>query len=144
MAALEVLHRLLGRDQLGGEDLRGVLVLGRLRRIAGAAALSARTSACRAEAWSFSTSPSWRLSRISSCRWLPRTAAAWLASDWWRCCSASMACAIWIFGSARLSIWEFAEAVRYFHSFTIGLGMDSSCSGAAAGPVMLVVFHSPR
>jgi hypothetical protein len=35
-----------------------------------------------------------------------------------------MACAIWIFGSARWSICALAEAVRYFHSFTNGLGMD--------------------
>ena len=34
VAALEVLHRLLGGDQLGGERLRGVLVLGRLGRVA--------------------------------------------------------------------------------------------------------------
>ena len=34
VAALEVLHRLLGGDQLGGEGLRGVLVLRRLGRVA--------------------------------------------------------------------------------------------------------------
>ena len=34
VAALEVLHRLLGGDQLGGEGLGGVLVLGGLGRVA--------------------------------------------------------------------------------------------------------------
>ena len=34
MAALEVLHRLLGRHELGGERLRGVLVLPGLGRVA--------------------------------------------------------------------------------------------------------------
>src|SRR3954451_25113728 len=34
-----------------------------------------------------------------------------------------MAWAIWIFGSAFWSIFALAEAVRYFHSFTNGLGI---------------------
>jgi len=81
---LEVLDVLLGGHQLGGEGLRGLLELGRLGLVALGPGLVASTSDCRADAWNFSTSPSCRFSFISSCRWLPITAAACWDSAW--CC----------------------------------------------------------
>ncbi len=48
--------RLLGRDQLGGEGLRGLLVVAAFVLVAAGPGPSARTSACRALACRFSTS----------------------------------------------------------------------------------------
>ena len=75
-------------------------------------ASSASTSAWRAEACSRSTSLICRFSFISSCRWLPMTAAAcWDRAACWRCAS-SMACWICTFGSACSSILELNSAIR--------------------------------
>src|SRR3954464_2516739 len=45
-----------------------------------------------------------------------------------------MAWAIWIFGSAFWSILALADAVRYFHSFTNGLGIVPPAPALSAGP----------
>jgi hypothetical protein len=91
-----------------------------------ARAWSASTSACRAEACSFSISPSWRLSFISSWRWLPITAAACWESAWcWRCAS-SMACWICTLGSAYSSTFDENNAIRYFQAFVKPLAICSA------------------
>src|SRR5690606_41773251 len=54
---------------------------------------------------------------ISSCRWLPITAAACWDSAW--CCrwASSMACWICTFGSAYSSTLDENSAIRYFQAF---------------------------
>src|ERR1700760_4434020 len=64
-----------------------------------------------------------RLSRISSWRWLPITCAACCVSAWWVRWASSMACWIWILGSACSSIFELNSAMTYFHALTNGLAM---------------------
>ena len=105
-----------------------------------ARASSASTSAWRAEACSFSTSPSWRFSFISSWRWLPITAAACWDSAWCCRCASSMACWICTFGSACSSIFDENDAIRYFQNFTNGLAISYACLlGAGVGSIVSIV-----
>src|SRR5690606_33366360 len=101
-----------------------------------ARARCASSSAWRAFAFDCSTSVMWRDRRISSWRWLPITAAACLTRVWCCCFASSIACWIWILGSAYSSILAPNSAMRYLQPLTNGLAIFGPLWGIrpVAGP----------